>query len=76
MKIQDLQKSFKFYKINTKFNTLYPIFTEWWEITPNHNQPLQIKIKIFKSHSNCKKEIPSSTNDIQDLKMMGEYLNP
>jgi hypothetical protein len=28
MKIQDLQKSFKFYKINTKFNTWYPIFTD------------------------------------------------
>jgi hypothetical protein len=39
------------YQVQHMISNIY----KWWEITPNRNQPLQIKIKIVKSHSNCEK---------------------
>jgi hypothetical protein len=42
MKIQDLQMSFKFYKIDIKFiSNIY----KWWETFGNSNQFLQLKIQ-------------------------------
>jgi hypothetical protein len=63
MKIQDLQKSLKFYRINIKFNTRYPIST-------NDEKLPQTTTNLYKSKSRSLKVIQIVKNRYQVQQMI------
>ncbi len=67
--IQVLQNKYQLKK-------LYPTFANDGKICKTIFILHKWKFKVYKNHSKYAKEIPSSTNDIQLLQLMGKYFKP